>query len=61
MLSPQRGIEIRMAMEYLRTNKMDVDNYFNLDELENLNIYKQLINIPIYRSISKDIRGKVLC
>lgn len=55
------GIEIRTAMEYYRINNLDIRKDFDLDDMANWNNYRSMINVPIYGTILKEIRGKALC
>jgi len=61
VLSSQYGIEVRTAMEYIRINGKDVAAYFDLKDIRNKNIYRQMINVPVYKTVPKEIRGKALC
>jgi hypothetical protein len=55
------GIEIRTAMEYCRIHDMDVTKYFNVEDPLYLGCYQSMINVPIYSTIPKEIRGKGQC
>jgi hypothetical protein len=59
VITGQLGIEIRTAMEYMRENKMDITKYFDVSVTVNWNIYRTILNIPIYKNIPNEIRGKV--
>lgn len=61
VLSPKPGIEIRTAMEYYRTNNMEISESFDLCKTINEIVYKQMIKVPVYKTIPKEIRGKALC
>ncbi len=61
IVSPGIAIEIRTAMEYLRINKLNVQDYFDVDKPINEIIYKQMIKVPIYNTIPKELRGKSIC
>lgn len=61
VVGSQYGIEIRTAMEFYRKNGWDIKSHFDFNELSNSNIYRMMINIPIYSTIPKDMRGKSLC
>lgn len=61
VLTAQDGIEIRTAMEYCRINNLDMARHFDLEDDGYRNIYRQMINVPIYSTIPKKIRGKALC
>ena len=61
VLMSEYSIEIRTAMEYYRIHEMDVSKYFDLTELGYNNIYRAMMNVPIYKTIPKKIRGKALC
>jgi len=60
ILSPKPGIEIRTAMEYCRIHNLEISEHFDLSKTINELIYKQMIKVPIYRTIPKEIRGKAL-
>ncbi|HEX4876275.1 MAG TPA: Imm26 family immunity protein [Chitinophagaceae bacterium] len=61
VVNTQIGIEIRTAMEFCRRNNLDIKKYFDLKDLANWNNYRTMINVPIYNTIPKEIRGKALC
>lgn len=42
-------------------NDLDIKEYFDLDQTLNLMTYRRMINVPVYKSIPKEIRGKALC
>lgn len=50
----------RTGMEYCRINGLSVGDYYDLTEEGIRNMYWQMINIPIYRSITKETRGKAI-
>lgn len=56
----QYGIEIRTAMEYYRCHDLDIAKDFDLNELINSNIYRMMMNVPIYKTIPPNIRGRAL-
>lgn len=60
VLSPQLGIEIRTVMEYCRQNKIEVEKYFDLEDLSILYTYRAMISVPVYSTIPKEIRGKAI-
>ena len=60
VISTRPAIEIRTAMEYCRIHNIDVEKYFDLGKTINELIYKQMINVPIYKTIPKENRGKAL-
>lgn len=60
VLTSQLGIEIRTAMEYCRAHNMSIDQYFDLNDDANKFNYVNMINVPIYSTIPKEIRGKAL-
>jgi hypothetical protein len=60
VLSPRPGIERRTAMEYCRIHGMNVKKLFDLKEPGNKIVYTQMINVPIYSKIPKEIRGKAI-
>lgn len=53
-------ILIRTAMEYCRINNIDVRKKFDLKMTINDLVYKQMMNVPIYRDIPKEIRGRAI-
>jgi hypothetical protein len=59
VVNSQLGIEIRTAMEYFRINNLDIKKDFDLEDMSNWNTYQAMINVPIYSTIPKEIRGKV--
>lgn len=61
VINTQQTIEIRTAMEIYRQNGKDPKDYFDLEDLSNWNTYHSLINVPIYKTIPRQIRGKALC
>lgn len=54
------GIERRAGMEYCRINNIDVSLYYDLNDKGVLNAFWQMINVPVYGNIPKEIRGKSL-
>ena len=60
VITGQLGIELRTAMEYMRINKIDIRKHFDITVTTNWNIYRTMINTPIYKSIPIEIRGKVI-
>jgi hypothetical protein len=60
VVSPSPAIEIRTAMEYCRINGIDIKKHFDLSTTINELIFKQMIKVPIYKTIPKEIRGKAL-
>jgi|SRR5450432_2749490 len=60
VVSPRPAIEIRTAMEYYRMQNVDVKKDFDLNKTINELIYKQMMHVPIYSTIPKEIRGKAL-
>lgn len=61
VVNTQIGIETRTAMEYYRIKKLDIKKDFDLEDMSNWNNYWAMINVPIYSTIPKKIRGKALC
>jgi hypothetical protein len=61
VLTSQDGVAIRTAMEYYRIKGMDVSKYFDLNELRFSNIFKRMMNVPIYKTIPKENKRKGLC
>ncbi|MBZ5858569.1 hypothetical protein [Flavihumibacter profundi] len=57
----QYGIEIRTAMEFYRQQGLNIKENFDLNDTANYNIYRAMVNVPIYNTISKKIRGMALC
>jgi len=54
------GLVWRTGMEYCRMNGLPVNEYYDLEDTGQRNMYLQMINVPIYKSIPKEIRGKSL-
>lgn len=54
------GLVWRTGMEYCRINEFAVEEYYDLKDEGIKNMYFQMINIPIYSKIPKEIRGKAL-
>lgn len=54
------GLVWRTGMEYCRLNGLHVKDYYDLNELGIRNMYYQMINVPLYKEIPKEIRGKAL-
>lgn len=61
VVSPGIGIEKRTAMEYCRKNNIDIAKHFDLSIPGNKITHRQMIHIPIYNTIPKEIRGKARC
>ncbi|NCU04877.1 MAG: hypothetical protein GXC73_12905 [Chitinophagaceae bacterium] len=55
------GIEIRTAMEYFRINNLDIKERFDLSDMTNWNVYRGMINVPIYKTIPPPKKGKAIC
>jgi hypothetical protein len=60
ILTTSLGIERRTGMEYCRINGLKVEDYYDLSEEGIKSMYYQMINVPIYKTIPKDIRGKAI-
>lgn len=60
ILTPKTGLVKRAGMEYCRLNNLNVDDYYDLNNDGTLNMYYQMINVPVYKDIPKAIRGKAL-
>ncbi|MEO5583682.1 MAG: hypothetical protein ABIR66_13410, partial [Saprospiraceae bacterium] len=54
------GLCRRAGMEFCRINKLNVANYYDLSDEGIRNAHWQMINVPLYRTIAKEIRGKAL-
>ncbi|MEO5583680.1 MAG: hypothetical protein ABIR66_13400 [Saprospiraceae bacterium] len=52
------GLSRRTGMEFCRINNLNVANYYDLSDEGIRSAYWQMINVPIYRTIAKEIRGK---
>jgi hypothetical protein len=50
----------RTGMEYCRINGLPVKEYYDLNSQGQKLMYFQMINVPLYRDISKTIRGRSL-
>ena len=51
----------RTGMEYCRKNNLDISKYYDLSNVGMQHMYYQMINVPIYSTISASIRGKAQC
>lgn len=60
ILTPTLGLTWRTGMEYCRINGMRVEDYYDLSNAGIKSLYLQMINVPIYKDIPKEIRGKAL-
>jgi hypothetical protein len=60
VLSTRGAIEKRTAMEYCRIYGKDMKEYFDLNDIATRIAYRQMINVPIYKTIPTEIRGRVL-
>jgi hypothetical protein len=54
------GLVWRTGMEYCRVNGLIVKDHYDLNDSAIRSIYYQMINIPLYKDIPKEIRGKAL-
>jgi len=54
------GLVWRTGMEYCRLNGLVIKDYYDLEEEGRKNMYYQMINIPLYKEIPKEIRGRAL-
>ena len=61
VVSSTIGIGTRTAMEFLRNNNKSVQEYFDLSDTTYMGIYNMMINVQIFDTIPKEIRGKGLC
>ena len=55
------GLVWRTGMEYCRINGLKVEDYYDLNNDGIKSMYLQMINVPIYKNIPKEIRGKAIC
>lgn len=53
-INSQYGIEIRTAMEFYRHKGVDASLHFDMEELANSNIYRTMLNVPLYNSALGD-------
>lgn len=60
VISTRGAIEKRTAMEYCRIHGMDIKDRFDLNDIATRIAYRQMINVPIYKTIPKKIRGRAL-
>ena len=58
VVSTRPAMEIRTAMEFCRIHGMDIKRHFDLDQTINELVYKQMVKVPIYKTIPKPMRGK---
>lgn len=61
ILTTNNGLVERTGMEYCRIYDYDLRDFYDLEEEGNKYMYWQMINIPIYSSIPKEIQGKANC
>ncbi len=54
------GLVWRTGMEYCRISGLEVKDYYDLNDESIRSVYLQMINVPIYKDIPKEIRGKAL-
>lgn len=54
------GLVSRTGMEYCRINGLKVEDYYDINDEGGRITYLQMINVPIYKDIPKEIRGKAL-
>jgi len=54
------GLVMRTGMEYCRLNGLPVKDYYNLEQVGKKYMYWQMINVPLYKNIPKEIRGRAL-
>src|SRR5882757_6828252 len=54
------GLVWRTGMEYCRINGLPLKDYYDLKEEGIKNMYYQMINVPLYKDIPKENRGKWL-
>jgi len=54
------GLVWRTGMEYCRINGLAVEEFYNLKEPGLKNMYLQMTNVPIYKDIPRNIRGRAL-
>jgi len=47
-------------MEYCRINGLNLQNYYDLGNESIRSTYLQMKNVPIYKDIPKEVRGKAL-
>jgi hypothetical protein len=50
----------RTGMEYCRSRNLPVDEYYDLSDLGQKLVYLQMINVPAYKDIPIEIRGKAM-
>jgi hypothetical protein len=60
ILTTKNGLADRTGMEYCRANNADVADFYDLEEEGHKYMYWQMINIPIYSTLPKEIRGKAI-
>lgn len=61
ILTTARDLLDRAGMEYCRINGLKISDYYNLSDTGTLYTYWQMINVPVYATIPKEIRGKAIC
>jgi hypothetical protein len=55
------NLSYRTGMEYCRKNNLEVRDYYDLSNTGVHDMYLQMINVPMYSDIPKEIRGKGQC
>ena len=60
ILIPTLGLVLRTGMEYCRINGLNLQNYYDLGNESIRSTYLQMKNVPIYKDIPKEVRGKAL-
>lgn len=60
VLTTTLGLVWRTGMEYCRINGLKIEDHYDLTDAGIRSTYWQMINVPIYKEIPKDIRGKAL-
>jgi hypothetical protein len=60
VVSTKGAIEKRTAMEFCRIHNIDINKFFDLEDVATRIAYRQMLNVPVYKTIPKEIREKVL-
>ena len=59
-MSTSLNIVTRSTMEFLRMANKNIGDYYDLNDLTYLWDYYRAINMPLYKDIPKEYRGKVI-
>ena len=60
ILTTSQEIALRTGLEYCRIHGLPANDYYDLKDKIIKYTYWQMINVPVYKEIPKEIRGKAL-